>query len=171
MAVRSILRYPEPLLKQVSKSVIRFDAALKQLAEDMAETMYEAPGIGLAAPQVGELIRLIVIDCSGKENPPDLIVALNPRIVAKEGSSCEEEGCLSVPEFYANVHRYTKVTMAYQDVDGTEQQREAEGLLAVAMQHEIDHLQGILFVDHLSPLKKSMFRKKYKKLMQQREEA
>jgi len=170
MAVRTILHYPAPLLKQISQPVTQFDADLKQLADDMVETMYDAPGVGLAAPQVGALTRLIVIDCSGKDNPPDLIVAVNPRILAREGSCCEEEGCLSVPEYYAAVHRYSQVTMAYQDVDGTEQQREAEGLLAVAMQHEIDHLQGILFIDHLSPLKKSMFRKKYKKLMQQREE-
>lgn len=171
MAVRTIIHYPEPLLKQVSKPVSVFDAELKQLADDMVETMYDAPGVGLAAPQVAVLKRLIVMDCSGKDEPADLIVAVNPEIVEKEGASCEEEGCLSVPGFYASVNRYSKVTMKYQDVEGNPHQRTAEGLLAVAMQHEIDHLQGILFVDHLSPLKKSLFRKKYLKLMRQKEEA
>jgi peptide deformylase len=171
MAVRTILRYPEPLLKKVSAPVVVFDDALKKLALDMAETMYDAPGVGLAAPQVGELTRVIVVDCSGKDNPADLIVAVNPEIVEQEGESFDEEGCLSVPEYYAAVKRFERVTMNYQDVEGNPQQRQAEGLLAVAMQHEIDHLQGVLFVDHLSPLKKSIFRKKYKKLMQEKEEA
>ncbi len=171
MAVLNILHYPEPLLKQVSKPVTEFDAELKQLVEDMVETMYDAPGVGLAAPQVGELRRLIVMDCSGSENPADLIVAVNPEIVEKEGESYEEEGCLSVPEYYAPVKRFSRVTMSYQDAEGKSHLRQAEGLLAVAMQHEIDHLQGILFVDHLSPLKKSIFRKKYKKLMQEKAEA
>jgi peptide deformylase len=137
----------------------------------MVETMYEAPGVGLAAPQVGVLQRLIVIDCSGRDNPPDLIVAVNPEIVDADGESYEEEGCLSVPEYFAPVKRFSRVTMRYQDLDGQPQQRSAVELLAVAMQHEIDHLQGVLFVDHLSPLKRSIFRKKYKKLMLEREEA
>ena len=171
MAVRTILHYPEPLLKKISTPVVVFDDALKQLAHDMAETMYDAPGVGLAAPQVGELTRLIVIDCSGKDNPAELIVAVNPEIVEKDGESYEEEGCLSVPEYYAPVKRFEWVTMSYQDIEGKMHQRQAEGLLAVAIQHEIDHLQGILFVDHLSPLKRSIFRKKYLKLMQQKEEA
>lgn len=171
MVVRTILHYPEPLLKKVSEPVTEFDAALKELAQDMVETMYAAPGVGLAAPQVGELKRLIVMDCSGREEEADLLVAVNPEIVAAEGESCEEEGCLSVPEYYASVKRFSRVTMTYQDVEGQSHQRQAEGLLAVAMQHEIDHLQGILFVDHLSPLKKSIFRKKYQKLMKQRAEA
>ena len=171
MAVLTILHYPDPLLKQVSAPIVVFDDALKQLAQDMAETMYDAPGVGLAAPQIGELKRLIVIDCSGKDNPADLIVAVNPELVEKMGESCEEEGCLSVPEYYAAVKRFNQVTMNYQDLDGQPQQRQAEGFLAVAMQHEIDHLQGILFVDHLSPLKRSIFRKKYQKLLKQKEEA
>ena len=145
--------------------------ALKELAEDMVETMYDAPGVGLAAPQVGVLKRLVVLDCSGREEESDLIVAVNPEIIEHEGASCEEEGCLSVPGYYATVNRYSRVTLKYQDIEGNVQQREAEDLLAVAMQHELDHLQGILFVDHLSPLKKSIFRKKYKKLMQEKEEA
>lgn len=171
MAIRTILHYPEPLLKNISAPVVDFDDELRELASDMAETMYDAPGVGLAAPQVGVLQRLIVIDCSGRENPADLVVAVNPEIIEKEGESYEEEGCLSVPEYYAPVKRFERVTMRYQDVEGNPQQRQADGLLAVAIQHEIDHLQGILFVDHLSPLKKSIFRKKYLKLLKQKEEA
>lgn len=171
MAVRPILHYPDPLLKQVSVAVEHFDAELRQLATDMVETMYDAPGVGLAAPQVGELQRLIVIDCAGKEEPPDLLIAVNPQILAKEGESCEEEGCLSVPGYYAAVKRFNRVVLNYQDLDGLSRQREAEGLLAVAIQHEIDHLQGILFVDHLSPLKRSIFRKKYLKQRQQKADA
>ncbi|NCP04470.1 MAG: peptide deformylase [Deltaproteobacteria bacterium] len=171
MAVLPILHYPDPQLKKLSQVVEHFDDELRQLANDMVETMYDAPGVGLAAPQVGELKRLIVIDCAGKEEPPDLLIAVNPEIQAQAGESCEEEGCLSVPGYYAAVKRFNRVVLKYQDLDGQARQREAEGLLAVAIQHEIDHLQGILFVDHLSPLKRSIFRKKYLKQQQQKVEA
>ncbi len=171
MALRRILHYPEPLLKQKALPVIAFDAELKQLAEDMVETMYDAPGVGLAAPQVGELKRLIILDCSAKDEPDDLIIAVNPEIVAGDGESLEEEGCLSVPGYWASVKRYGKATMRYQDLEGNVHEREAEGLLAVGMQHEIDHLEGILFVDRLSPLKRSMFRKKYLKMKKEQEAA
>jgi len=170
MALLRILHYPEPLLKQKSQPITEFNDALRQLAADMAETMYEAPGVGLAAPQVGELKRLILMDCSGSEEPNELIVAVNPEIIASEGESLAEEGCLSVPNFYANVQRAAKVTMRYQDVEGKVLERNAEGLLAVCMQHEIDHLDGILFVDRLSPLKRSLFKKKYMKLLKEREQ-
>ncbi|PLX88909.1 MAG: peptide deformylase [Desulfuromonas sp.] len=169
MAILDILHYPNPVLAEKSRPVECFDAALCGLAEDMAETMYDAPGVGLAAPQVGVLTRLIVIDCSGKEEPPDLIVAANPEIIAKEGSCLEEEGCLSVPGYYARVARSTQVTLRYQSLDGQVQELNADGLLAVAIQHEIDHLNGVLFVDRLSSLKRSMFRKKYQKMQQQKE--
>ncbi len=169
MALLEILHYPEPLLKQKSQPVTQFDDELRQLAENMAETMYDAPGVGLAAPQVGVLKRLIVLDCSSSEEPSDLIIAVNPQIIARDGESLEEEGCLSVPGFYANVKRDNLVRLRYQDVTGQTLERDAEGLLAICMQHEIDHLEGILFVDRLSPLKRSMFRKKYLKLMKERE--
>ena len=169
MALRKILHYPEPLLKQKSQPVNEFNDDLRQLAEDMAETMYEAPGVGLAAPQVGELKRLVVIDCSTGEEPADLIVAVNPEIVARSGDSVEEEGCLSVPGFWANVVRSEQVTLRYQDVAGNSHERTANGLLAICMQHELDHLEGILFVDRLSPLKRSLFRKKYLKMLKERE--
>ena len=169
MAVRRILHYPEPLLKETSATVTEFNQELRQLAEDMAETMYDAPGVGLAAPQIGELKRLVVIDCSSKEEPDELIVAVNPEIIASEGESVEEEGCLSVPGFWASVKRAEKVTMRYQDVEGNSHELTADGLLGVCMQHELDHLEGILFVDRLSPLKRSMFRKKYMKMLKERE--
>ena len=170
MALLKILHYPEPLLKQKSQPVSEFNDALRQLADRMAETMYDAPGVGLAAPQVGVLKRLIVMDCSTGEEPADLILAVNPEIVSREGESLEEEGCLSVPGFWANVQRAGKATMRYQDVEGNVQQRTAEGLLAICMQHEIDHLDGILFVDRLSPLKRSLFRKKYLKMLKELEQ-
>ncbi len=169
MALKTILHYPETLLKQKSQPVTEFNAELKQLADDMVETMYDAPGVGLAAPQVGELKRLIVLDCSGKDEPDDLIVAVNPEILAGEGDSLEEEGCLSVPGFWASVKRFSNATMRYQDVEGNTHERSGEGLLAVCMQHEIDHLNGILFVDRLSPLKRSMFKKKYLKMIKEQE--
>jgi len=170
MAIRRILHYPEPLLKQVSAPVAAIDETLKTLAADMAETMYAAPGVGLAAPQVGVLQRLVVLDCGPKDEPHQLIVAINPEIVAREGDVCEEEGCLSVPAYYARVQRSAQVTVRFLDLDGNTRQLQADGLWAIAFQHEIDHLDGILFVDHLSPLKRSLFRKKYKKLMEQQEE-
>lgn len=171
MALRKILCYPDPLLKQKSQPVTEFDDELKTLADDMVETMYDAPGVGLAAPQVGELKRLIVLDCSAKDEPADLLIAVNPEIIAGEGESLEEEGCLSVPGFWAGVNRYEKATMRYQDVEGNICEREADGLLAIGMQHEIDHLEGILFVDRLSPLKRSMFKKKYMKMLKEKEAA
>lgn len=170
MALRTILHYPEPLLKQQSEPVTVFDDELRQLAQDMAETMYDAPGVGLAAPQIGVLKRLIVIDCSPSEEPNDLIAAVNPEIIATQGESLEEEGCLSVPGFWANVKRAEQVTLRYQDVEGNTHERTADGLLGICIQHEIDHLEGILFVDRLSPLKRSLFRKKYMKMLKEREQ-
>ncbi len=169
MAIRKIIHYPEPLLKQKSAPVTEFNDELKQLADDMAETMYAAPGVGLAAPQVGVLQRLIVLDCSPKDAENDLIIAVNPEVISGSGDSLEEEGCLSVPGYYASVKRYSEVTMRYQDTAGNVHERQADGLLAIGIQHEIDHLEGILFVDRLSPLKRSMFKKKYLKMLKERE--
>lgn len=169
MAIREILHYPEPLLKKKSAPVTVFDQQLAQLAQDMVETMYDAPGVGLAAPQVGELLRLIVLDCSGSDAPADLIVAANPEIIAAAGESYEEEGCLSIPGFCTTVKRHQEVTLRYQDPTGQVHERHADGLLAIGIQHEIDHLEGILFVDRLSPLKRSIFKKKYMKMLQERE--
>jgi peptide deformylase len=170
MAILSIRHYPDPVLKTACPPVAAVTEELRTLAADMAETMYAAPGVGLAAPQVGVSQRLVVIDCSPKDAPPDLITAFNPEIVAREGESFEEEGCLSVPEFYARVQRSAKVRVRFLDMEGKQQERDADGLLAVAFQHEIDHLDGVLFVDHLSPLKKGIFRKKYKKIAEKLQE-
>lgn len=169
MALRRILHYPEPVLKKISIPVETIDDELRALARDMAETMYDAPGVGLAAPQVGVSRRLIVMDCAPHDAPPELIIAINPEIIAREGEICEEEGCLSVPEYNAQVSRSAKITARYLNLEGQTVLREAEGLLSVAFQHEIDHLDGILFVDRLSPLKRGIFKKKYLKLMAQQE--
>ena len=167
MSILKILHYPEPLLKEKSLPVTEFNAELRQLAEDMAETMYDAPGVGLAAPQVGALKRLIVLDCSGSDEPNEPIFAVNPEIIARESESLEEEGCLSVPGFWANVKRASTVTVRYQDVEGNFHEQTVDGLLGICFQHEIDHLEGILFVDRLSPLKRSMFKKKYLKMLKE----
>jgi len=170
MSLLRIHHYPDPVLKQTAAPVTEFDAGLRRLASDMLETMYAAPGVGLAAPQVGVSRRLIVLDCSPKDAPLAPLVAINPEIVTREGECCEEEGCLSVPEFYAKVVRSEKVRVRFQELDGTPREIEAEGLWAICFQHEIDHLDGVLFVDRLSPLKRSLFRKKYQKIQEQRQE-
>mgnify|MGYP001815821852 FL=1 len=166
MALLKIRHYPDPVLKKVAAPVTEFDESLRQLANDMAETMYAAPGVGLAAPQVGISKRLTVIDCSARDEDAQLLVLVNPEIIDQEGEACEEEGCLSVPEYYAKVSRSAKVSVRFQDLDEHTHTIEAEGLTAIACQHEIDHLDGILFVDHLSPLKRSIFRKKWKKIQE-----
>jgi len=170
MAILPIKHYPDPVLKRIAEPVTVFDDELRKLAGDMAETMYAAPGVGLAAPQVGISRRLAVIDCARSGEAPQLFSLVNPEIVAREGESCEEEGCLSVPSYYANVVRSAKVRVRYQDLDGNLVERDAEGLLAICIQHELDHLDGILFVDRLSSLKKGIFRKKYKKILEQQRE-
>jgi peptide deformylase len=167
MALLKIRHYPDPVLKKVATPVTNFDETLRQLAHDMAETMYAAPGVGLAAPQVGISKRLTVIDCSSREEEEArMLVLINPEIIDREGESCEEEGCLSVPEYYAKVNRSAKVKVRFQGLDGQAHTIEAQGLTAIACQHEIDHLDGILFIDHLSPLKRSIFRKKWKKIQE-----
>ena len=163
MALLKIRHYPDPVLKKVAVPVTEFDESLRRLADDMAETMYAAPGIGLAAPQVGISKRLAVIDCSARDEDARLLVLVNPEIIDREGETCEEEGCLSVPEYYARVNRSARIKLRFQDLDERTHTIEADGLTAIACQHEIDHLDGILFVDHLSPLKRSIFRKKWKK--------
>ncbi|APG24612.1 MAG: peptide deformylase [Syntrophotalea acetylenica] len=168
MAILPIRHYPDPVLKQTSAPIQSITEEIRTLVADMADTMYAAPGVGLAAPQVGINKNLIIIDCSPQEEK-DLIVAINPEIIARDGESFEEEGCLSVPGYYARIERSARVKVRYLDLAGQEVVREASGLLAIAFQHEIDHLHGLLFVDHLSSLKKGMFRKKYEKLRRQQE--
>jgi peptide deformylase len=164
--IRRILTYPDPELKKKSAPVTILNEKIIELARDMAETMYDAPGVGLAAPQIGVHQRVIVIDVSPKDEKPNLIVAINPVIVHGEGESFEEEGCLSVPRYGANVRRYASVVVKGLSLEGEEVTWRADDLLAIAFQHEIDHLDGILFVDHLSPLKKDIFRKKYRQMLE-----
>lgn len=162
--IRTILTYPHPALKKKSAPVTIITDEIRTLAKDMAETMYDAPGVGLAAPQVGINQRLIVIDVSGRDEVPDLITAINPVIVHAEGEAYEEEGCLSVPKYAANVRRHASVVVKALDLEGHEKTWQADDLLAIAFQHEIDHLDGILFIDHLSPLKRDLFLRKFRKM-------
>ncbi len=165
--VRRILAYPDPILKKKSLPVAIINDATRELVRDMAETMYDAQGVGLAAPQIGISQRIILIDVSQKDDCPELIVCINPMFIHTEGESYEEEGCLSVPKYAANIHRHAKVVVKALNLNGEEVTYNAEGLLAIAFQHEIDHLDGILFVDHLSPLKKEMFKKKYRRMLEE----
>jgi len=165
--IRTILTYPDPELKKKSPPVTVINDTTRQLVRDMAETMYDAPGIGLAAPQIGVHQRVIVLDVAGKDEPPALIAAINPVIVHAEGETFEEEGCLSVPKYAANVRRHAKIVVKGLNVDGEEMTWRAEGLLAIAFQHEIDHLDGILFIDQISQLKRDIFRRKYRRSLEQ----
>jgi peptide deformylase len=165
MSLLSILKFPDPRLKKVAAPVTVFDAALKSLVKDMAETMYEAPGVGLAATQVDVHKQVVVIDTSDEKN--QLLVLINPIISARDGDQVYEEGCLSVPGIYEKIDRAERVVVSYQDVDGKSCSLEATGLLAVCIQHELDHLQGKVFLDHLSQLKQT--RIKAKMLKQARE--
>lgn len=161
MAKLTILRYPDPRLRTKAKPVVEVDDTVRKIVDDMFETMYAAPGIGLAATQVDIHQQIIVIDVSeNKENPLCLI---NPEIIKKDGVEEMEEGCLSVPEYYAKVQRAETVTIKALDRDGKEYTLDADELLAVCIQHEIDHLNGKVFVDYLSPLKQQRVRKKLEK--------
>jgi peptide deformylase len=167
MSIQKIYQYPESVLRKETETVATFDNNLATLVENMAETMYDAPGIGLAAPQIGKSIKLIVVDTSeDKEGEREYMPLINPQIITHEGSQVDEEGCLSVPELTANVKRYLKVTVAYQDLQGQPQELSTENRFAVVLQHEIDHLNGILFIDHLSPLKRNLYKKKVKKWLE-----
>lgn len=166
MSLLKIYQYPEKVLRKETEQVEVFDENLKQLAQDMAETMYDAPGIGLAAPQVGKSLKLIVVDTSkDPEEQKIFLTMVNPEIIAREGDQVDEEGCLSVPDITATVKRSKKVTVAYQDLEGNSHEMETADRFAVVMQHEIDHLNGILFIDHLSSLKRNLYKKKVKKML------
>lgn len=158
MALLTILNYPDPRLHTVAKPVTTFDANLKRLVQDMKETMYAAPGIGLAATQVNHHVQLIVIDTSKEQN--DLLVLINPKILRQSGTQTYEEGCLSVPGIYETVTRAEQITVQAQDVDGKSFTLDADGLLSVCIQHEMDHLKGKVFVEYLSPLKRNRIKTK-----------
>ncbi|WP_118137453.1 peptide deformylase [Oceanicella sp. SM1341] len=169
MSTRNILIHPDARLKKVCDPVSEVTPEMRSLAEDMLETMYDAPGVGLAAPQVGVLSRVFVMDCSGKDEGEEPMVLFNPEITwASEEVNTHEEGCLSIPEIYENVTRPASVRMAFLDMDGKPQEREFDGLWATCAQHELDHLNGRLFIDYLSALKRSMITSKMKKLKRQR---
>ena len=163
MAPRTLVKYPDPGLQQPSEPVESFDEDLRQLADDMVETMRAEAGVGLAAPQVAEAVRLTVIDVSGGSDPEALIVLVNPKLELEEGESRDEEGCLSFPEIILTVKRPARVVISYQDIEGTPVSFEAEGLLARCLHHEIDHLEGVLFIDRVSPLKRDMTRRRIAK--------
>jgi len=163
MAIREIKKYPDQVLRKKTEPVEAFGADLQQLIDDMIETMYAAPGVGLAANQVGVCKQLTVIDVSVGSEETSLIVLCNPEITYHEGEEAHEEGCLSIPDYSTMVKRSGKVTVKALDRHGKEIEIEAEGLLARALQHEIDHLNGKLFVDRVGRIKKEFFKKRYKR--------
>ena len=163
MTSRQICTYPEKILRQQTEPITHIDEEIVELADHMAKTMYEAPGIGLAANQLGVPKRLLVADISPRTPESNLIVLANPEIIAAEGEIAIEEGCLSVPDCQAEVKRFEKITVRGLDLRGEEVEIEAEGLLAIVLQHEIDHLNGILFIDRISRLKREIFKRKLRK--------
>ena len=168
MALRDILILPDKRLRLVSKPVAKIDSATRKLVEDMFETMYDAPGIGLAAIQVGEPKRIVTLDLAKKDDPRNPQAFINPELVweSKEVGT-HEEGCLSIPEYYEEVERPAEVKVRYLDLDGKPREIEANGLLATCLQHEIDHLNGVLFIDHISKLKRDRVIKKFTKAAKQ----
>ncbi|RLB09474.1 MAG: peptide deformylase [Deltaproteobacteria bacterium] len=163
MAILKIKTYPDSVLRSFAKPVNGVDRDVRKLIDDMAETMYEAPGIGLAANQVGELKRVIVIDIQREGESTGLIALVNPEIVERKGSIAIEEGCLSVPDYYSEVKRAEEVRVRGLDLNGKQIEIDAKGLLAVVFQHEIDHLNGKLFIDRLNPIKREIFKRNWKK--------
>jgi peptide deformylase len=164
MATREILIIPDKRLREKSEPIKTIDKSVRALVEDMFETMYAAPGIGLAAIQVGVPLRVVTIDLAKKEEPPEPRVFINPQIAwASDEKSTYDEGCLSIPEYYEEVERPKQVKVKYLDLEGQEHEIEADGLLSTCLQHEIDHTNGVLFIDHISKLKRDMVMKKFKK--------
>ncbi|MEQ8814347.1 MAG: peptide deformylase [Thalassobaculum sp.] len=161
MAILPIIWAPDPVLKTKCKPVEAVDDEVRRLVDDMLATMYAAPGVGLAAPQIGVEKRVIVVDVAGKDEKPQPIALINPEITwASDDTQVYEEGCLSLPEMYADVERPARVKVRYLDRDGARQEIEGDGLMAVCLQHEIDHIDGVLFVDRISALKRNMIMKK-----------
>ncbi|SEP80740.1 peptide deformylase [Loktanella sp. DSM 29012] len=173
MTIRPILIHPDPRLKKVADAVAEVDDTLRTLAADMLETMYDAPGIGLAAPQVGVMQRVITMDCVKEEGEdPRPMVLINPRVTwASDETSSYEEGCLSIPEQYADVERPAEVEVTWMDLEGATQSERFGGLWATCVQHEIDHLDGKLFIDYLGSMKRQMITRKMQKLKRERARA
>ncbi len=166
MSILQIVKYGNPTLIKKAEEIINLDKYIERLAHNMVQTMYAAPGIGLAAPQVNESKRLITVDLSVGENSQNLIILINPELISQDGKLISEEGCLSVPDIKKKVARPSRVIIRGIDLKGNEKTVEAEGLLARVLCHEIDHINGKLFIDHLSLLKKSLIKKKLKKAVQ-----
>jgi len=166
--VREILIWPDPILKKKAQPLTGVDAGTRKLVRDMFETMYDAEGVGLAAPQVGVLARVIVLDTTPRQPESKPLAMINPEIIAMEGETTYTEGCLSIPGEAEDVDRAAKVTVRFLDVEGQEQTLECDGLLAIAVQHETDHLDGTVFVDHISTLKRELIRKRMKKVKAER---
>ena len=164
-----IVKYGNPILNRVANPVVSFDEELAELSKSMVETMYDASGVGLAAPQVGVLTRLMVVDSTGGEKNDSLIVLVNPKIITIEGDQFEEEGCLSIPSFSERVHRPKKVVGSARGIDNEELVIEGEDLLSRILIHEIDHLNGVLFIDHLSVIKRDIIKRKIRKKVRNRE--
>lgn len=164
MAIRPILILPDARLRAVADPIVEIDEEIRTLAKDMLDTMYDAPGIGLAAPQVGVLKRIVVMDLAPEGEEPTPLVMINPEITHfGDQMQVTEEGCLSIPELYYEVERPNSVTVTYTDLDGQEISKEADGKLAVCIQHELDHLDGVLYIDYLSRLKRDRVIKKFDK--------
>jgi peptide deformylase len=163
MTILHICTYPEEILRQRAEPITEIDEEVVKLVDHMTETMYSAPGIGLAATQVGVAKQVLVVDIAPRRPESELIVLINPEIVAAEGEVIFEEGCLSVPDYQAEVKRHEKITVRGLNLKGEEVEIEAEGLLAVVLQHEIDHLNGMLFIDRLSKLKRDLYKRKVRK--------
>ncbi len=169
MTLRPILIHPDPRLKKVCPTVEGVDDAMRKLVDDMLETMYDAPGIGLAAPQIGVLRRLFVMDVAGKEETPEPMALVNPEILwTSEETRVHEEGCLSIPEVFADIERPAKVRLRFLDREGETREAEFEGIAATCVQHEIDHLDGKLFIDRLGSVKRGLITQKMKKLKRER---
>ena len=169
MTIKPLIILPDPILRQVSKPIETMDSEVKKLADDMLETMYDAPGIGLAAIQIGVARRMLVLDVSKEGEDKKPLVFINPQVVSStDARSVYEEGCLSIPDYYAEVERPAGITVKHLDRDGKEQLTEADGLLATCLQHEIDHLNGVLFIDHISKLKREMVIRKFTKAAKMR---
>ena len=169
MTVRRILWHPDPHLKKKCAEIVTVDETTQKLAQDLLATMYDAPGVGLAAPQVGAIKRMFVMDCSGKEEEQQPMVLINPRVVwVSEETHVYNEGCLSLPEQYEDVTRPAEVRVEFLDQTGAEQERHFDGLWATCAQHEIDHLNGVLFIDHLTALKRTMITRKMTKMKKDR---
>ena len=173
MALKEIILHPDPRLKKVATPIGEFGPELRRLADDMLETMYDAPGIGLAAPQVGVLQRILVMDCVKEEGEPARpMVLINPTVTwESEALNTYEEGCLSIPEQYGDVERPAEVKVSWTDLDGNPQEEQFDGLWATCVQHEIDHLNGKLFIDYLKPLRRQMITRKMVKLKRERARA